>query len=107
MPLVDADSGRHGLQARSLRRQQSLRKPVQNITLLLFEQLGIQNKAESWCPAMATSRRNAEHLALVRAETAFQPATSLLFHSEIPRAAKWCGNSQSGRASILLTNEET
>ena len=39
--------------------------------------------------------------------SAFQPSASFLISSKTPSAAKWCGNSQSGRAFILLTNEAT
>ena len=47
------------------------------------------------------------HHHLISSIKAFQPCTSLLIHNTTPSSAKWCGNSQSGRASILLTNEET
>src|SRR6266576_6786276 len=36
-----------------------------------------------------------------------QPSASSLISSKTPSAAKWCGNSQSGRAFIPLTNEAT
>ena len=37
--------------------------------------------------------------------SALQPSASFFISSKSPSAAKWCGNSQSGRALISLTNE--
>jgi hypothetical protein len=37
--------------------------------------------------------------------SALQPSASFFISSKSPSAAKWCGNSQSGRALISLANE--
>jgi len=44
---------------------------------------------------------------IIRRLRYIQPSASFPISSKTPSAAKWCGNSQSGRAFILLTNAAT
>ena len=56
---------------------------------------------------MCSGLRSLGEIHLNSSISAFQPSASFLISSKMPSAAKWCGNSQSGRAFILLTNEAT
>jgi hypothetical protein len=44
---------------------------------------------------------------LISLISVFQPSASFPISSKTPSAAKWCGNSQSGRALIPPTNDPT